>query len=100
MEYIYKLITLIGSDNNMEVVPIDRSPSQDEIFGFDLKEIEAQAATLSYEEADLLTSGEQSEVKSLVEKKGLQKLDSFLNEAFDGYLTDMFFVPLPTQPNN
>jgi len=93
MESIHKLITLIGLDNNMGVLPIEKIPSQDEVSGYDLVKLEAQAAQLSDEDSDLLATGEMAEVNALVGTLGLEELDRFLNDAFDGHLTDLYFTP-------
>ncbi len=92
MEKVHNLITLIGQDNNMPALPLAKMPSQGEVDGFDFVELEAQAKRLTDDEADLLATGEHTEVSELVKAKDLRKLDSFLNEAFDGYLNKLYFV--------
>lgn len=92
MKHLYGLIILIGHDNNMVPVAPEDLPAA--VDGFDIKALNEQASQLNISEAETFTTGEESEISELTEKKGLHDLNRFLNEAFDGYLTDLFFQPV------
>lgn len=90
MSSIQELISIMGSDNNMP--PLQVMPTQEQLPSIDLAMLEDMASKLTYEEADLLVTGEHYEVSRLIEDKGLQELDRFLNLAFDGSINELYYV--------
>ncbi len=92
MQNLYKLISLIGSDNNMPAMPFEKMPKPDAVKGFDVVALDTLAENLSESETIIMAVGESTEIEELIEEKGLHTLNEFLNDAFDGDLNDLFYV--------
>jgi hypothetical protein len=54
-------------------------------------EMETMAAQLTQKEKETVAADESSIADEVMNRKGLQKLHLFLNDAFDGQYTDNFY---------
>ncbi len=78
----------IGSDNNMQLnkrVVLSRAMVRW------LKEVEPLAAKLSSAQREVLCTDEESIINAMVVVYDLQPLNVFLNQAFDGDITNVFY---------
>lgn len=85
-----RLIYEIAMDNGTDVVKYPDWATVGK--SWDLQKMEKSLHYVSQDELEILAAGEDTEVKALVEKYSLQKVDEFLNEVFDGSLSSTFFV--------
>ncbi len=92
------LIEQISLDNDM---PMKESPTWP-TNAFELEELAKRLKLMGVSvkvenpfyknEVELLAMGERSDAEKLIEAKSLQTLDKFLNQAFDGDLTEDFYL--------
>lgn len=79
------LIEQVALDNGMHMKDSPKWPDG-------APQLEELAKGLSKDEVELLAMGERSDAEVLIKAKGLQTLNKFLNEVFDGDLTKDFFL--------
>lgn len=83
-----KCLVLIAEDGDFFLEP---TLAQDH-FPKNLEELEAEASLLKTDEEFMtFSAGEDSEKVAIRDRLGIQKLDDFLNEAFDGKYTEVFY---------
>ena len=81
---LLKMVQLIGQDAGLTV---RRNP----VWPPESPAMELEAARLSDFEKDVVASDEVGNQEEIVAKHGIEKLHLWLNEVFDGYLTDNFY---------
>lgn len=85
--HLLDLINIIGQDNNMNVRDEFRWPDGH----MNLPALEEMASRLSDEEKYIFSAHEVQEQIEVAQRHGVMELHRFLNEAFDGKFTDIFY---------
>jgi len=88
MKCFLKLVKLIALDNDITMISNDFYKWCKDIRW---SLIEAQAAKLSQEDAEIFCNGEVTESRQIMERYHLWELHSILERVFDGDLTDDFY---------
>lgn len=85
---IVNLLELLGSDNDMPLINPKTIPIQNE---WNLDQLEQDILKLTDEERYVFVCGDEVEMLSILKSKHLKDLDDFLNSAFDGKLSKVFY---------
>lgn len=89
--YLTELMAYMLGCNDMVLSPRSEWP---DVKAVDYTLLEQQASSLSEEEREVLADGEEMEALDIVNNNNCIALHRFLNEVFDGTLTDAFVVPV------
>ena len=81
-------MNILAHDNNM---PLKKQDEWPDFINYEL--LQKQAASFTNEELNVFVAGEVSEMNALAKKNKCEMLHIFLNEAFDGSLSEYFFCP-------
>ena len=94
MDHLYVLVESMALCNDMRIKPIAKWPFN---IGINYGNLSNYAQMLLNEERDIFVDGEDVEAEAIVKKYGCQALHDFLNDVFDGPLTDYFIIPVTEQ---
>lgn len=82
---LYRLLNAISKDNGMNLGPLISFP------GYDVDAMEAQANKIPADKVVDFAVGDEEEIKKYIGDFEVEELSDFLNDCFDGDLTEYVF---------